>query len=220
MREFCQNIEPWPQPQPCRNKQGDCFACAAAAALRFHYPESGITFDEVFSHFEQDTLGGGKTLSNTWTGMIRAMESFNQTIGGRLDVRPYIVQPRMNAERFGHTWFVGGVMKEYFMTLEGFLRSGWAVLTEMDMDAKGPFTAEGLHNTPNHFVLLDGIRQSWKPFQYKSSETGEDKTSRHLEEEVRVVCSARGVYWVTLKDLVYKYGAAGWVLCRPGVALY
>lgn len=202
MREFCHDIKPFFQPNPRKNPDGDCFACALTAALQFLFPDEPPDFEKVWNYFVCEN----GVLSNTWPGMRKAIyASFSD--GYRMDVLADIVRPTFgDIETFSYPWwhFIPG--KEYTDRLEGYIRSGFVALTEIDMQGRGPMRDDTHYNSINHFVLLDGVRSDWEPW-------GDGKGAR-LTHYVHVVCSVKGSYWIELSEFLRKYGGSGWWLIR------
>jgi hypothetical protein len=108
---------------------------------------------------------------------------------------------------WSHCWF-GGVAPAvgYAHRLEGLLRSGFVAFSEINFAGSGP-VVDGRWSTTDHFVLIDGIRRYWKPHD---TVTG----ASSAEEDIHVVCSARGAYWINLREFLFKHGGAGWWLVR------
>lgn len=91
--------------------------------------------------------------------------------------------------------------------LEGWLSAGWLAIAQMNYAGAGPVNANGTHNSPDHFVCLDGQRHFWQ-------ESAVVKGAASFEHETHVVCSAKGVYWIDTADLVKKHGVGAIMLIR------
>jgi len=111
-----------------------------------------------------------------------------------------------------NTWkFMPGM--DYTYRLEGYLRSGWMILTEIDFKGQGPVTKDGYQNDTDHFVIIDGVKYCWED---NYDETGK-WMSTSLESYIHVVCSVKGTYWIKQRELLRKYGAVGWIMVRKEV---
>lgn len=207
MPEFCHNITPVYQPKPNKNPQGDCFACALTAALSFLFPENPPNYESVWNYFMQKYYNSDKEgLYISWCGMKKALEKAKYEAGYSLDITYDIVRPEFENEEYSHAWFRKIPFVEYTRRLEGWLRSGWVAFSEIDMHGNGPYTPEGRFNETNHYVILDGIKEVWEPF--------DDGEGAMHNTYIHVVCSVNGVYWIKTRDLLIKHGSAGWWLCR------
>jgi hypothetical protein len=100
---------------------------------------------------------------------------------------------------------------DYTRRLEGWLRSGWIAITEINFAGGGAFeNGLGRFRDSDHFVLLDGTREVWEKCRPDDPEC----TARSLIFYIHVVCSVKGAYWIKTKDLMLSHGAAGWWLIR------
>jgi hypothetical protein len=205
MREFLLGIQPFPQPSPHKNPGGDCFACALTAALRHLFPERPLEFEVAWNYFMAEVYKSDqKQLNNTWPGMRRAMYQANSD-GYRMSITSDIVRPNFDAEKWSHAWFQFVPVPEYTRRLEAYLRAGWVAVAEINYAGVGPSTPDGKLNGTDHFVLLDGVKWEWVPFESGGG---------FHREYVHVVCSAKGPYWIQTHDFLVKHGAAGWWLVR------
>lgn len=201
MREFCLNIEPFRQPQPVRNPGGDCFACAMTAALRHLFPERPVEFLTAWNYFLPD---GRETPSNVWPG-VRAALWKAYSDGYRMEIAADLVKPDWDVETFSHSWWMHFPTGNYTRRLEGYLRSGFVAFAQIDFSGGGPLTPEGKLRVPDHFILIDGVREGREPLPNGGA------VQMHY---LHVVCSVRGAYWIKQDDLLIKHGAAGWWLVR------
>jgi hypothetical protein len=210
MIEFCHNVKPFPQPHPQKNPGGDCFACSLTAVLQHLFPDNPPKFETVWDYFMTKYLNSEeKGLSNTWTGMKKAFSTARYEDGYPLEYTYDLVLPRYDWEHFSYAFYPRIPSDgDYSRRLEGWLRSGWIALTEINMYGPGPF-ADGRYNDTNHFIALDGTRELWEPWK---SSSGEE--SMTLEYYIHVVCSVKGAYWIKTRELMKMYGAAGWWLVR------
>lgn len=205
MVEFCYNIKPFLQPKPNKNLDGDCFACALTAALQHLFSENPPSFDTVWNYFlikykDSDKEG----LSHSWPGIKNAIYKARNDY--EIDVEYDFVQPDYENEKWSYAFYRRRPSdSQYTRRLEGWLRSGWVAITEIDMHGNGS-VVNGKLNDIDHTVILDGIREVWEPF--------DDGTGRSLNHYIHVVCSVKGAYWIKTQDLLVKYGAAAWWLCR------
>jgi hypothetical protein len=204
--EYIQNIEPFMQPHPKRNLGGDCFACALTAGLRFLNPDKVVDFNKVWEYFLFEHSEGKKTLNNTWSGMQSAIIEASRD-QFRVQGRTYIIRPEFNLNINSNNWWRFFPTPEYSMILEGLLRSGWVVFTNINFAGDGPINHEGKLNHNDHFVIVDGVKTAWE-------KNPSIEWARTLKYYVHVVCSAKGAYWINLDDWLIKHGAAGWILMR------
>lgn len=206
MIEVCLNVQPFMQPHPVRNLGGDCFACAATAAVRHLFPERPPEFNRVWDWFVPKGESGP---NNTWPGMRRALyAAFSDDY--EMQIVADIIRPEFTPDQWSHAWFQFVPAGEYARRLEGYLRSGWVALAEINYAGSGPVTPDGKLNTTDHFVLLDGVKTG-----YEDCFGSDGKRLGAVEREyIHVVCSAKGPYWITAHDLLVKHGAAGWWLVR------
>ena len=207
MIDICLNIEPFLQPSPARNAGGDCFACALLAGLRHLHPQQNWDFDRAFDAFKVESVGGSIVMNNSWIGMQQVLSAVEPI----LNVTTDIAAPKIDLDVWSHAWFRGGYCEEYVEKLAKYLSDGAVIFSEIMFSGTGPIGPRGGWNHIDHFVILDGIKEVWK----------EDKTSCGMEfkthcHDIRVVCSARGAYWIDLRDLLHKHGAGGWIIARRG----
>jgi hypothetical protein len=200
--EVLLGVQPVPQPTPHKNAEGDCFACAMTAALRHLYPERPISFDDAWQAFVDERTG---LVNNHW-GWIRTALYRLAGQGYEMEITSDLVAPQFNVERFSHAWWQMYPEGQYAHRLEGYLRGGWVAFTEINLDGKGPVSPEGLLNSTDHILLLDGIRTGWH--------REEGKLGAALKHQVHVVCSAKGAYWIDLQTFLYRHGGSGWWLAR------
>lgn len=208
MIEVCHNLPPFPQPSPNRNPGGDCFACAMTAALRWLYPEDPVSFDAAWGYFMAETVGGGRTLSNSWPGLRSALYAASHD-DRPLEVACDLVMPEFNREWYSYPWWrAHPPTEDYARRLEGWLRGGWVAFTEIAYGGGGP-RRDGRDNHNDHIVLIDGVRSGWAPW---------NNGARRMGHAVHVVCSTgRGAYWIDLDEWLAEYGGVGWWLCRREV---
>jgi hypothetical protein len=199
--EFCLNVESFLQPKPTKNPAGDCFACALTATLRHHFPDKHPDFETVWNYFMQPYYQSEKKgLSNSWSGMQKAVvEAYRD--GFEVEHKTDIVMPKFNLNMFSHPWWCFTPHIEYTQRLEGWLRSGWIALTEINFNGTDRIiNGYGI----DHFVLVDGVK-----CEYVQSEN-----SGSYNYSVHVVCSVKGAYWIDTMEFLKRHGAAGWLLLR------
>lgn len=211
MIEYCLNIVPYMQPKPHKNHGGDCFACALTGILRHLFPDSHPDFDTVWNYFMQPYYNSDKKgLSNSWSGMKKAVQNAEED-GYRVEYEYDIVRPTFdNIKTWSYTFFPHVPSKEFTRRLEGWLRSGWVALQEINYAGAGYRNEKGRYNDSDHFVLVDGVREIWE-----QSERVEGASS--LEFYVHVVCSTKGSYWINTRDFLIRHGAGAWLLVRKDV---
>lgn len=203
MIEVCAGVEPVAQPSPARNPGGDCFACALAAGLRHLFPDRAPSLNTAWDFFRDDR----GVLSNTWPGFWHALGRAEMA-GLATERTRDRVQPRaLEIETWSYPWALEIDEGEYVRRLEGYLRGGWIAATEIRHEGGGPYTQEGLRRPTNHFVLIDGVRYGWE-------REGGFGSLRHY---VRVVCSAKGAYWIDADLFLRQHGGAGWILFRRDI---
>jgi hypothetical protein len=204
--EYCQGIQPVPQPQPRRNPGGDCFACAMAAALRYLFPAAPPTFDQAFDFFVENGH-----VDNVW---FKLHDAIVRARGAGYRVVDF-VEPgyhlELNFERYGHAWLNQDPGYPYLYKLEGLLRAGWVAITRIQFAGAGPFTPDGMFRDADHFVLLDGAKICLEPVEGLPD-------AKSYEAYVHVVCSVRGAYWAPLQKFSRLHGGATWWLIRAGAA--
>lgn len=211
MREVLRGIEPFPQPQPKRNPGGDCFACAMTAIVRAEYPERPIPFDQVWETWRVETVGGDMALSNGWPTCWTAGHRLGD--GYKMECRYDLVRPETDISTWSHAWgHMTAPQEEWSHRLEAWLAAGWLAMAEVNFAGSGPYAADLRANATDHFVVLDGIRHYWKPHTAVSG-------AWSLEHEAHVVCSARGRYWIDVRDLLLKHGANGLFLMRRAMEM-
>lgn len=202
MIEYCAGVTPFPQPSPARNPGGDCFACALTAMLRHFWPDRPATFAQAYGCYAQEN----GTIRNVWHGHATAFHAAGQH-DYRLEVAQDIVAPVLNPRQWSHPWWLFLPERDYARRLEGWLRSGWLAVSEINFEGAGPVTPDFRLNTTNHVVLLDGVRVAFEEDDVIGGQVA--------REYVHVVCSAKGAYWIGARDLLLRHGAAGWQLARP-----
>lgn len=206
-RQVLLGVEPFMQPLPGKEEGGDCFACSVTAAIRHFFPERPLEFDAAWSYFTGHTVSGEPFLDNSWSGIRRALSQVWKN-GYAIETANDLVTPEWNPRQWDHAWWrtVPSIpTEEYCRRLEAYLCAGWIAFAAVDLYGRGPMLESGHPNNTNHFVLLDGVK-----YEREAAESG----SRRAVPWVHVVCSAKGPYWITADDLLYKHGAAAWVLVR------
>lgn len=194
-------VERVPQPQPHRQPGGDCFACALRAVLGHLVPERETTFEDTDRWFTETTTSGSEVISSTWFGMDKALWRV-RTDGWPIEwEHEQAMHPQLDIRRFGHAWVFQDDPRGYGRRLQAWLAAGWVPLTTILFDGGGPFTADMKANTPDHFVVLDGVRQR-----------GDDHFWNN--PEIHVVCSAKGSYWIDAQSWCRRYGGLSWLLVR------
>lgn len=205
---ICHNIEPFNQPEPTRNKGGDCFACATLAALRWLYPEKKFEFDQVWDSFKlTQTNPNGDSfefLGNSWLSYSKVFEQISKKMDlPDLSWRINSCYPTFIG--FGRTagnWNRdNGQYGEYWQKLCEDLKTGVVILS-INKDGEGPWK-NGCWNEIDHLVLIDGVRKRTIPVK------GMPWASK-INWEVRIVCSRNGCVWKTIWELLDLHGAGAW----------
>ena len=210
-REVLRGIAPFPQPQQKRNPGGDCFACAMTAVVRAEFPDRPIQFEQVWEAWKVEASDGSKVLSNSWPTCWTAAHALGDDY--RMECRYDLVRPETRMEWFSQAW--GQVMapeEEWSYRLEAWLSAGWLAMVEVNLSGGGPFTEDLRHNVTDHFIVLDGMRHYWKAHEAVSG-------AWSLKHDAHVVCSARGCYWIGVRDLLLKHGANGLFLMRRALPM-
>lgn len=209
MIEVCHGIDHEPQPSPSRSGSGDCFCCALTAAIRHLWPELGLGFDDVFAAHTREYSSGGEYTDQTWGSAQRSLYRLRQEHDLDFDAFFDIVQPSYGQpETWTYSWFSFEPVGEWTRRLEGYLRAGYVAFAEVKFDGSGPYNAELQAYSPDHVVLIDGVRVGW--------ESDDGGTSSSKREYAHVVCSVKGGYWIGVRDLMRKHGTAGLWLVRRG----
>jgi hypothetical protein len=218
MIEFCHNVEEYLQPPEGRNPGGDCFACCLTAILKHFYPEENVDFNRTWDYFKKCYSGETekRALSNTWMGMYDAIiESIrDESHNFKLEYRREYVYPKVDIDWWSHGWRIEQGLQQCVYTLEGWLRSNWLAIVEMELNPSGidGIRTDGLKQHTDHFAFIDGIRYGWK---YKNMESIGRVGSFYAE--AHVVCSAKGKRWISYEDLMRKHGVGAWLLVRKNV---
>jgi hypothetical protein len=218
MVEFCHNVEEYLQPHERRNPGGDCFACTLHAIIKHFYPEENTEFNKTWDYFRKCYMGETekRALGNTWSGMNDAIIEANrdETHNFRFEYRYEYVYPKVRTDWWSHGWGLEQGLQECTYRLEGWLKSGWLAIIEMQLNPTGidGKTPEGNKQHTDHFAFIDGIRYGWK---YR--EWGDGSRVGDFYTEAHVVCSAKGKRWVSYDDLMRKHGVGAWLLIRKDV---
>jgi hypothetical protein len=205
MNQIYLNVEPYLQPKPTKNPGGDCFACALTAALSNLFPENKPTFEQVWDYFYNNYYNSeNKGLHNSWTGMDKAL--FRAKVDYDIEHEYHFVQPVYDGTMRSNTFYMSmNLPNDYIRALEGRLSSGWIMLAEISYKGEGAFNSNGQFNDSDHFVVIDGIKEEWERVS---------ETAKMLCLYVHIVCSVKGVYWIKVRDLLYKYGTGAWWCVR------
>lgn len=197
------------QPQPHRNPGGDCFACALQAALGHLFPEKPVGFEQTDRWFtgEWATLADGTKpdrpppTSNTWPGMVKAL-SLARSDGWPIEWQiEQAMHPSIDVSEWGPGWQGFDDARGYARRLEAWLAAGWVAITNVLFDGSGPLTIDLKLRGPDHFVVLDGVRERVDDPYWNNP-------------EIHVVCSARGTYWINTMTWQRGHGALSWLLVR------
>jgi hypothetical protein len=202
--ELCLNIIPVLQSKPHINENGDCFACALSAILNHLFPENAPCLQQVFDYWKHPSIGGTLVLNNTWCGLLGTLKLVNEEFP--IEFKYDFIIPD-SPERFPYCFWSFRPYHEWTNRLEQFLKEGWVALTVINQDGLGPLDKNGDLVVDNHYIVLDGVRRTW--VQHPTV------ASAHIQtNEIHVVCSAKGCYWIDCRDLLSKYGAAAICVVR------
>lgn len=196
--EFCHNVQPFMQPNPNRNPGGDCFACSMTALLQHLFPKEGITFDECWDAFLRETSTGGKGLSNCWWTWHDALYAIEKA-SGQIDHQTWGWTPIPNFERWSHSDGYPVQSQDWFFQIESFIRSGWIAQTPMRLHPQPPVMEHYRTAGTDHMALIDGVRENWVPNLRVEG-------AHDLLQEVHVVCSSKGGYWIDAQKLLWLHG--------------
>lgn len=208
MIEVCHGIQPVPQPSPSRTGIGDCFCCALTAAVNHLWPELDVGFDEMFALHERNYANSEKTYTDmVWGSAQRTMYKLRDARDVEFDAFFDLVVPSFERpETWTYAWWMFEPTTEWARRLEGFLRAGYVAFAEVLFAGGGPLNADLKRYSPDHAVLIDGVRLGWEAGEHGS----------HFTEYAHVVCSVKGGYWINVRDLMRHHGTAGLWLLRRG----
>lgn len=215
--DFCLNIQPTPRPSPPFNTGGDCFICATRSIFVHLFPENPPSCSQVAEWWEYrdpDTNKpnpGTRSYQNTWYGQENMCNRASYDSGYKVEHFMDFIYPAYDFKFFSHGWGHANSGYEYERRIEAWLKSGWVILAEINYNGEGPVNKHGFKNHPDHFIVLDGVRQQLEdgPFD----ETGKI-LSHSLIGYIHVVCSAKGMYWIKTDDLTFKHGLGAFYIIR------
>jgi hypothetical protein len=214
MTQVCHNVIEYLQPHQKRNPGGDCFACATTAIIKHLFPEKEVDFDKIWSAWKcaQDTKGN-KVLSNTWHGLQQVFPalSWDDQYGGpfKTEQRIFFPYPRFDFRNYSCTFGVSASLnnlqeQEWAYGVEAYLAAGWIGMVEINMHGIEETKWNQMSHS-DHFVVIDGQRHFWHYTDHEYD--GKKSWSGTLKHETHVVCSAKGPYWISTRELLAKHGA-------------
>jgi hypothetical protein len=209
MIEVITGVQPFMQPHPYKSEGGDCFACAPYAALRYLFLDKEFTFEDIWECCVQNyTDKGEPIIRRSWGVTHIALGKARQSLGLGIEWMYDVVEPLHWREKIvGTAWYHRYPSdSEYINRLEAYLSSGWIALIEMAYDGGGPYKTNGQRNHCDHIALIDGVRSYW--------EKHESLKASYQKSEIHIVCSAKGAYWMPLKEAMESHGISGWLLLR------
>jgi hypothetical protein len=210
--ECLAGVGPVPQPSPGINPGGDCFACATLALVRHFWPDeaAGQTVAAVVEWWRTQPVYGHeeKVVGNTISYARRSL--FNLPEPFRLEVMTDPWQSLISEEHQPHGLVYG--VQNYARRVEAYLSAGWVGLTSIRFAPAAPHFLNpkpegGYWNaSTDHMVLIDGVRTTVQ---------GETEGLGVHVDEVHIVCSVKGGYWIDERDLLREYGGRFIWWCRP-----
>lgn len=210
MSEILLGVQHVPQPSPGINPGGDCFACATLAMVRHFWPDqtADISVADVVEWWRNaPTTSGGVAMNNNMNWADRSLHNTPFDLDVYTD--PFV--PLINDHHQPHSpiWGVGG---KYAPRVEAYLAAGWVGFTDILFAPDAPHFLKpkpegGYWNTStDHNVLIDGLRTY--------VEGDKEPYGAHVDE-VHIVCSVKGGYWIRVDELLRSYGGLFIWWCRP-----
>lgn len=211
MLEYCLNVEQTPQPSPRMNQYGDCFACALTSTLSHLFPERSVSLPKVFDFFKTQNSSGNEVVDCTFSGMENALKNvkYNDDNSYDIEYRYDLVLPNFTHAydriKWNHEWWWFEPTQDWIYRLEGWLRMGFVGMIDILFSGEGPLNNDIKLRMVDHFVVVDGVK-------YGREATGEETSS--INYYAHIVCSVKGKYWIDIRDLLRKHGAAAFWLVR------
>lgn len=214
LSKICHNIEPFLQPDPKKNPDGDCFACATFAALRWLYPDANLTFDDVWNTYvlKQDNSDGTsfEYLGNSWLSYPKVFKN----IVRQLKLKDFKWKKNHSYPTFKNwgcdlaNWNRDKYQyNAYWAKLKSDIQDGGIVFISVNMEGEGPWK-NGRWNETDHVILIDGVRERRVPLDHVV------QGATRIDLEVHTVCSRKGARWITVYDLLDLHGAGAWYTFR------
>lgn len=212
MREVLLGIKPFPQPHPTRDPGGDCGPCALKSIIDHLYPDRPVAFEATDNLWQTPAHGGGTIRSPTWLCAHRHLPLNARELGYDIEAHILFRQPTFDTDHFPGEWWTHMPMEGWTLDLEAYLSAGWVGLVPINAAGSGPQSPDGKWNGTDRWVVIDGVRQA--EVEYTSDPGNGPTTWKAKEYEVHVVCSARGTYWIGVRQFLMRHGAAGVILYR------
>ncbi len=206
------NVAQVPQPSPQIHEGGDCFACAALAIARHFFPGAGIEVADAVAWFEDTYYKSDTKFINNSAPQVRAAFTNSEL---DVDVHVDLFVPRLD-DHFQHGYPVFWP-PAFDQRIEAYLAAGWLGYCGMAFEPRELGLGEPIPDKPHrrykhdqdHMVVIDGHRSYWR-----RSAPGEAGIA-HGVDELHVVCSVKGPYWIDSRDLVQLHGGTAIWWIRP-----
>ena len=205
-------VAPVPQPSPGVNPGGDCFACATLAMARYFWPEeaAAYTVADAVEWWRTQKVYGSDALAigNTMSYASRSLANLPDPMRLQVITDPW--QQWISDEHQPHGPVYG--VRNYGERVEAYLAAGWVAFTDIVMHPAVPHFLKpkpegGYWNTsPDHNLLIDGIR---------TVVVGDEEGCGAHTNELHIVCSVRGAYWIDQDTWLREYGGRFIWWCRP-----
>lgn len=191
------NVKPYIQPLPVRHTGGDCFCCVFTAAFQYMFPEKEITFDMIFKWFESKSIGGKYCTNNAWYHYPEIIRKAMKE-GYDTEIKSDICRPAYEETHlYNYAWYKYDNEKVYAKKVLELLKDKWIIIHSI----KDVGTTDPKRKHTDHLILIDGVKAEW----IKMSDI-----AKRLTYFVRVVCSNKRTYWITVNDFFELHGAAAW----------
>lgn len=187
-----QAVIPVPQPSPGVNPGGDCFVDAV----------EWWRTQKVYGSDHQ--LAIGNTMSYARRSLVNLPDPM------RLEVITDPWQQWISDEHQPHGPVYG--IQNYGERIEAYLSAGWVAFTDIVTHPGAPNFLKpkpggGYWNTsPDHNLLIDGVR---------TVVVGDQEGCGVHTNELHIVCSVRGAYWIDQDTWLREFGGRFIWWCRP-----
>lgn len=190
------------QPSPAVNEGGDCFACATLTMLKHFWPDQAesVRVADVVEWWRSAKYTDGRPAMNNH------IEHADTTLYGlpspfALEVLtdPWVPMMDRHHQPVGLVWGV----QNFRQRIEAYLYAGYLGVTAIRFAPEAPhFLAPkpdgGYWNTSHdHIVLINGARTYVE---------GDEEPYGAHQDEVHIVCSVKGGYWIDTDELLRNHG--------------